>query len=115
MLEAATNAYAVPIDAIVEMNGSSFIYVYDTMPTTEQLAMGEEDGRRMVRVETGLESDYLVEITSTELFDGMIVLDDPLGINVSTAMMEQMPGGIMISDGGPPSGGGGNRPSGGGN
>ncbi len=116
LLEAAENAYAVPIDAIVEMNGSSFIYIYDNIPTEEQLAMGEQDGRRMIQVQTGLESDYLVEITSPELFEGMIVLDDPMGMNVATMMGGDMTGGLVIG-GAPPTGGGsggggGNRPGG---
>ncbi len=112
MIESSSDVYAVPIDAVMEIDGEQFVYVYDTMPTTEQIALGEEDGRRMIKVATGLESDYLVEIISAELVDGMLVLDDPQGFNVSTAMTMvdgafALPGGGGNAGGGPTGGGAG--------
>ncbi len=109
ILDSSPDTYAVPIDAVVEQDGSSYIYVYDTMPTAEQAALGEDDGRRMIQVATGLEADYLIEIISPELFDGMIVLDDPQGFNV--ASFSGMDGALMVTGpgagGGAPAGGGG--------
>ncbi len=107
LIESSPDTYAVPIDAVVERDGSQYIYVYDSMPTPEQALLGEEDGRRMIQVATGLESDYLVEIISAELTDGMIVLDDPNSLNVQ----DLMDGALMITapgvGGGTPAGGGG--------
>jgi HlyD family secretion protein len=41
--------------------------------------------RREIVVKTGMESDYYIEITSTELKDGMQVLTDPEGKNTTSA------------------------------
>jgi multidrug efflux pump subunit AcrA (membrane-fusion protein) len=41
--------------------------------------------RREIVVKTGMESDYYIEITSTELEDGMQVLTDPEGKNTASA------------------------------
>ncbi len=112
LLQSATDIYAVPIDAVVEQDGKQYIYVYDTMPTAEEAALGEEDGRRMVEITTGLESDYLIEIISDELHDGLLILDDPMGLNISSAFdMSAMgsPGGEVVvttETGGGPGGGG---------
>ncbi len=116
MIETAEQAFAVPIDAVMEENGTHFVWVYDTMPTAEQAMLGDADGRRRVDVALGLESDYLVEIISAELSEGLLILDDPQGLNVVTDAMMMFdvasPGGEM--PGTPPAGGGqgggGNRP-----
>lgn len=58
-----TDIYAVPYDAIhTNSNGESYI-----------IAM-ESGNRKEIVVEKGMESDYLVEVSSTELSDGMTVL-----------------------------------------
>ena len=51
-------------------------------------------GREIV-VQTGMESDYLIEIISDELHDGMQILNDPEGRNVSNANF----GGMMVMGG----------------
>ncbi len=111
LIEQSTGVFAVPFDAIVEEDGEKFIYVYDERPTQEQLMLGQEDGRRKLSVTTGLETDYYVEIISSELKEGMFIMDDPLGLNVAPVqdmlmMFETGPtGGGDMPEGGPPAGG----------
>ncbi len=113
MIDKVDDVYAVPLDAVVEEDGSYYVYVYDTMPTAEQSALGEQDGRRKIKVSTGMETDYMVQITSTELADGMLILEDPLGLNVQSNMFDSMMGGNVVvatetgPAGGPPAGGSG--------
>ncbi len=111
LIEQSTDVFAVPFDAVVEEDGEKFIYVYDERPTQEQLMLGEEDGRRKLSVTTGLETDYYVEIKSSELKEGMFIMDDPLGLNVAPVqdmftMFETGPGGGDMPEGVPPAGGG---------
>ncbi len=110
LIQESADVFAVPIDAVLEENGEQFVYVYDTQPTAEQLMLGEEDSRRKLVVTTGMESDYLVQIISDELVEGMYVMDDPRGLNVSSPedMLLQMTTGAQ-PEGGPPAGGGGPR------
>ena len=59
-----TDVYAVPYDAIHSNNkGESYI-----------IAMDSSGNRKEITVEKGMESDYLVEISSGDLTDGMTVL-----------------------------------------
>ena len=51
--------------------------------------------RREIVVETGMETDYYIEIISSELSEGMLILSDPMGRNVSFS------GGNMMMMGGP--------------
>jgi multidrug efflux pump subunit AcrA (membrane-fusion protein) len=69
-LKEIKSVFSVPYDAIVTQNdGSQFINVLETM---------EKDGKsqskiKMIPVETGLETDMYVEISSPDLKDGMSV------------------------------------------
>ncbi len=107
IVEENSGVFAVPIDAVMEENGQKYIYVYDERPAAEQLALGELDGRRRLDVTTGMETSYLVEIISSELEDGMFILDDPMGLNVAVAQDPMlMMTGPSDQAGGPPEGGG---------
>ncbi|MFV0413456.1 MAG: efflux RND transporter periplasmic adaptor subunit, partial [Oscillospiraceae bacterium] len=94
------NVFAVPYDAVTtNAQGDSIIYVMEqtrgtaaggrgAMPATEENSGSEPalpaaTGQAVV-VKTGMETDYYIEIISDELEEGMVVLADPEGKNVST-------------------------------
>jgi multidrug efflux pump subunit AcrA (membrane-fusion protein) len=63
------DVYSVPYDAVVtEADGSKSIYVLEAAQNS-----------RRIQVETGMETDIYVEISSPELKDGMNVLTNPNG------------------------------------
>jgi multidrug efflux pump subunit AcrA (membrane-fusion protein) len=70
-LDEKKDVYSVPYDAIVtENDGSQWIYVLETV---------QKDGKtqntsRKIQVQTGMETDMYVEISSPDLKDGMNVL-----------------------------------------
>lgn len=80
-----------------------------------------EESRVEIVVETGLETDYYIEISGEDLRDGLMILNDPLGNNVTTtpagggAGEFSVFGGGMPSGGAMPAGGGGGGGGGGGN
>lgn len=109
------NVFAVPYDAVVTNGqGQQVVYVVDTSaPASGAPASGapapapgspaksgpvDETAlpRREIVVETGLETDYYIEIISDQLEEGMEVLNDPLGRNVAADN-----GPNMIMAGGP--------------
>lgn len=73
--------------------------------------------RREIVVTTGFENDYYIEISGDDLEDGMLVLNDPLGLNVNnTSQSSSMPSGAFPgggNGGGIPGGNGGGFPGGG--
>ncbi len=147
--EARQDVYAVPYDAVVTNEaGQTVVYALgagrpggsaededDGLPAGEDLpqsmpegagdADGQEGtgpGRTEIVVETGLETDYYIEISGEGLSDGLMILNDPLGLTVTTDDSADeasedaafaMPGGGGAM---PPGDGGampdGNRPSG---
>lgn len=72
--------------------------------------------RKEIVVETGFESDYYIEISGEGLEDGLLILNDPLGLNVKntseTATAVNLPGGGR-GNGGTALPGGGGFPGGG--
>ncbi len=123
ILSEVNDVYAVPYDAITtEADGSKYITILN--------AAGEQ---QTVTVNTGMESDYYVEISGAELTDGMqVVMQTDETDSSDSSDMEDimggmpgggMPGGMNFDDmpggGGMPGGGegmpggGGGRPSGG--
>jgi len=72
--EEAQGVYSVPFEAVV----------YDAYGHTVVFAVAEqEDGSlvaQMIEVETGLENDLFIVITSGALSDGMLIISDPSGI-----------------------------------
>lgn len=84
------DVFAVPYDAVVKNDAGQWV-VYAVEET-------ETDGKtttetREIVVEMGLDTDYYVEISSGELREGMVLLADPAGRNVSS-------GGSMFMFGG---------------
>jgi hypothetical protein len=80
--------------------------------------IASEENRIEIVVVTGLETDYYIEISGEDLRDGLMILNDPLGINVTVTPSEGSAGGFGefgggMGGGGMPGGGGG-MPSGGG-
>lgn len=79
IVEQKQDVYAVPYDAITTNEaGESVVYAWEPAGSDSGPA---ESARREIVVETGMESDYLIEITSDELTDGMTLLADPEGRN----------------------------------
>jgi len=63
--------FAVPIDAVLtKPDGTKAVFVY------------ENDGQKEIIVQTGMETDFYVEIISNELKEGMLIVSDPMGRNV---------------------------------
>ncbi|KPU44726.1 macrolide export protein MacA [Oxobacter pfennigii] len=71
------DVYSVPYDAISEeTDGSQWIYVLET----EQKDGKSSISSRKIEVETGMETDMYIEISSPDLKDGMIVQANPKDI-----------------------------------
>ena len=73
---------------------------------------GGANNRREIVVTTGMETDFFIEILSTELTEGMLILSDPNGRNVPMTMgsdMMMMGGGqtVYVEEVGPDGPGGG--------
>ncbi len=119
VLESKPDVYAVPYDAVVKNEaGEDVVYVYEpAAPGAQQsgsapaaptggMVVTVNNGQstsgsgqtgfvmpvagREIVVQTGMESDYLIEITSDELHDGMEILNDPEGRNVSNSNFNGM-------------------------
>lgn len=108
--------FAVPYDAVTaDAEGNPIIYVLDSEAAGGSLPGGQSSAaqggagafrggnrpgsaqaaRRAIRVTTGMETDYYVEISGPDLREGLLVLADPEGKNVSTGS-----GGGMFTMGG---------------
>jgi multidrug efflux pump subunit AcrA (membrane-fusion protein) len=84
-----TNVFAVPYDAVTTNDeGKTVVYALKedaaSAPTageagTPPAAMGTE-----IEVETGMETDYYIEISGKGLEEGILIFADPEGKNVST-------------------------------
>jgi RND family efflux transporter MFP subunit len=112
--ESKQNIFAVPIDAVVtRSDGKTVVYAYEPSgggATGRQVPpAGKDDGsvqitvngssgltsgnasaganytRREIEVQTGMETDYYIEISGDGLTEGMLLLADPEGKNVVTA------------------------------
>jgi len=84
---ARQDIFAVPIDAVLtKPDGSRAIFAF------------ENDTQREIPVQTGMETDFYIEIISDELREGMLIVSDPMGRNVRV-----MSGGPMVIGG--PAGG----------
>ncbi|MDR0875061.1 MAG: efflux RND transporter periplasmic adaptor subunit [Clostridiales Family XIII bacterium] len=142
--ESKQDIFAVPIDAVVTRpDGKSVVYAYEPAgggaPGQQGPPAGNGDGpvsvvvdgasgittgtnaganytRREIEVQTGMETDYYIEISGEGLSEGLLLLADPEGKNVVTANpLDQInammgPGGgavrtETISVGGAPGGG----------
>lgn len=67
-LKEKKDVYSVPYDAVVtETDGTKWIYVMDTT----------ENAPKKIKVQTGMETDMYIEVTSLELKDGMKVVTNP--------------------------------------
>lgn len=84
-----------------------------TFGDTTGEASSSEENRIEIVVETGLETDYYIEISGEDLRDGLLIFNDPLGINATTTMpsvdtgnfADFGTGGAMPGGGTPPGGG----------
>lgn len=71
------NIYVVPLDSIIEENGKYYVVAYDsTLDTVNQ--------KNEIEVTLGMETDFYVEINSSELKDGLEILNDPLNKYIET-------------------------------
>ena len=74
ILEKKENVYSVPYDAITSgSNGVSYIFIVLENEQSKQTA-------KKINVSTGIETDFLIEISSPELRDGIKVVSDPSAI-----------------------------------
>lgn len=91
IVESIDNVYAVPFDAVVtNAEGQQVVYVYDAEAAAAAASASSGTAAtaqttREIVVTTGVESDYYIEIISTELADGMQILNDPLGVNTNAS------------------------------
>lgn len=112
--EAKENVFAVPYDAVTtDASGNSVVYVYTEsrpeagagtpggtvpsgVPADLQNAAEAGPSGTPVVVQTGMETDYYIEISGTGLTEEMVILADPEGKNVST---DAGMGGFMMGGG----------------
>lgn len=87
--EEKTNVFAVPYDAVTT-NEEGKTVVYALREDAASTSVAEETGTppaamgTEIEVETGMETDYYIEISGKGLEEGMLILADPEGKNVST-------------------------------
>lgn len=116
IISSRPNVFAVPYDALsTNEAGEDIVYVWDeaaqsassgnappespaSMPDTSGQAALVPAGAQAVVVQVGMETDYYVEISSPALEEGMTLLADPNGNNVSSN--DSIQGGFMIGGGG---------------
>jgi len=116
VIAAKKDIFAVPIDAVVtKPDGTKVVYVYEpggmtAAPEAPASADGPKDGpvmiggpnaifggdQREIAIKTGMETDFYIEIISDELGEGLLIVSDPMGRNVSPSG-----GGPMMIGGGP--------------
>ncbi|NLW77844.1 MAG: HlyD family efflux transporter periplasmic adaptor subunit [Ruminococcaceae bacterium] len=104
--EARDGVFAVPYDAVTtDATGQTVVYAYEPAANEDagpaappNTPPGEEaaPAGRAIAVETGMETDYYIEISGAGLEAGMQLLADPEGKNVSTSTA----GGFMFGGGG---------------
>ncbi|MDL2327956.1 efflux RND transporter periplasmic adaptor subunit, partial [Ruminococcaceae bacterium OttesenSCG-928-A11] len=101
--EAETGVFAVPYDAVTtNAQGESVVYLLDTQAAAPPAGGGEAPGPAgtpMV-VETGMETDYYIEISAADLEEGLVILADPEGKNVSTDSGGSGMAGFRVGGGG---------------
>lgn len=84
IVEEKQDIYAVPYDAVVENEAGEMVVYEYLAPASESAAQDAQTvQRREIVVETGMEADYYIEIIADELEDGLLILTDPEGRNVS--------------------------------
>jgi len=96
------DVFAVPIDAVMtKPDGTKSVFVFE--PGFDP--MGGGGVQREIKVQTGMETDFYVEIISDELKEGMLIVSDPMGRNVRFAgdgpIMIGAPAGGQAVGGGP--------------
>ena len=86
ILNEKSDIYAIASDSIVQNENGKSIYVAEKS--------GEKENEYIIKelpIETGLESDFNVEISGEGITDGIIIIDDP-----STSMVGDK---IQINEG----------------
>lgn len=107
------NVFAVPYDAVTTNEaGETVVYVLEEgaqpaesgqrQPPASAASGSEPEPRalgRAIAVQTGMETDYYIEIISAELAEGMMVLTDPEGKNLAANTGDALPGMGMMGRG----------------
>lgn len=75
VLQEKTDVFAVPYDAVVPSGSGNIVYAVDTVTDGEKTS----HVARAVKVQTGLENDFFIEIQGS-LNEGMVILLNPEGI-----------------------------------
>ena len=117
--EEVTDVFVVPYECVeTAPDGTKTITVVDADQSSQSGTAGQNDqnspsdkdsqnaqsSQRTIQVETGLETDYYIEISSDELTEGMQVVVPQTSSSSSSDMMI-MPGGGDMGGGGAPGGG----------
>lgn len=117
--EEVTDVFVVPYECVeTAPDGTKTITVVDADQSSQSGTAGQNDqnspsdkdsqnaqsSQRTIQVETGLETDYYIEISSDELTEGMRVVVPQTSSSSSSDMMI-MPGGGDMGGGGAPGGG----------
>lgn len=98
--ESKADVFAVPYDAVTTGEaGETVVYVVeqDMAGASAQTGAAETAARQAVAVQTGMETDYYIEISGEGLKEGMLVLTDPENKTVDAGTA---PEGIMAGMGG---------------
>lgn len=74
------DVFVVPQDSVIEDNGKHIVVAYDA--TQESVNQKNE-----IEVQLGLQTDFYVEISSSELVEGLEILNDPLNKYVEAESM----------------------------
>ncbi|MDR2514063.1 MAG: efflux RND transporter periplasmic adaptor subunit [Christensenellaceae bacterium] len=102
--ESKEGVFAVPFDAVTT-NEQGQKVVYTMEPVAAEGAQGsgapreanqarQQTQRREIVVETGMETDYYIEIISPELREGLPILNDPEGRNLVDNPFADLSGGM---------------------
>ena len=79
ILEKKESVYCVPYDAIAtDSNGESYIYIASENGQNKQI-------EKQIKVSTGMETDFYIEISGPDLIDGMKVASDASAIQTGGA------------------------------
>ncbi|MDR0875146.1 MAG: efflux RND transporter periplasmic adaptor subunit [Clostridiales Family XIII bacterium] len=83
--DSQADVFAVPYSSLSEdESGNTVIYILDESAVP---AEGQAQARIAIPVATGLETDYLVEISGDGLKEGLLVLTDPDGLTTDTPIV----------------------------
>ena len=86
ILEKKDHVYSVPYDAIVtDANGENFVFIAMESSHSAGAAQNKQVAKQ-INVSTGIETDFLIEISSPDLVDGIKVVSDASAVQDGMAI-----------------------------